>query len=121
MSPANREKPEGVWTGRGGWGGGVGGGGGGVGAVHAHGGADGGGEPVDGEVGEDLVFGEGLLDVAVVVAPGAEFLHDPGGEAGRGVGEAEGGGLGLGAVHGDVGALGGGPGGAAVEGGAFVG
>src|ERR1700722_18946198 len=93
----------------------------GVGAVHAHGGADGGGEPVDGEVGEDLVFGEGLLDVAVVVAPGPEFLHDPGGKAGRGVGEAERGGLGLGAVHGDVGALGSGPGGAAVEVGAFVG
>src|ERR1700735_3105983 len=99
----------------------LGGGNLGVGVVHADGGADGGGEPVDGEVGEDLVFGEGLLDVAVVVAPGAEFLHDPGGEPGGGVGEPERGGLWFGGLHGDVGAFGGVPGGAALAVGAFLG
>ena len=67
----------------------LGGGDRGVGAVHAHRRADRRGEPVDGDVGEDLVFGEAPLDVAVAVAPGAELLDDPRGEPGGGVGEPE--------------------------------
>ena len=66
-------------------------------------------------------MGEGPLDVAAAVAPRPELLHDPRGEPGRGVGEPERGGLGLGAVHGDVGALGRGPGRAGLEPGTLLG
>ena len=52
-------------------------------------GADGAGDPVEHDVGQQLVLGEAALDVAVAVAPGAELLDDPGGQPGRRVGQAD--------------------------------
>ena len=63
-------------------------------------------EPVERHVREDLVLREAPLDVPVAVAPRPELLDDPRREPGGRVGEAEGRGLGLRAVHGGVGALG---------------
>jgi hypothetical protein len=74
--------------------------------VHAHRGADRPCEPVERGVREDLVFREAPFDVPVAVAPRPEFLDDPRSEPGWRVGQSEGRGLGLGAVHGGVGALG---------------
>ena len=47
------------------------------------------GEPVEADVGEHLVAGEGALDIAAAIGPGAEFLDDPGGEPGGRIGQAE--------------------------------
>src|SRR5256885_8916261 len=41
------------------------------------------GDPVEHHVRDQLIPGEGVLRVAVTVAPGPELLHDPGEEAGR--------------------------------------
>ncbi len=45
-------------------------------------------DPVDGEVGEDLVARHRGLEVAVVIGPRVELLDDPTREPGRGIGEA---------------------------------
>src|SRR5215470_3903769 len=56
--------------------------------------------------GRDLVvLGISGFHVAVAVAPGAVFLHNPGSQAGRGVVEPVGQGLGLGALYMGVAAL----------------
>src|SRR5438094_149985 len=72
----------------------------GVRAVHAHRRADRPGEPVEHDVGEDLVLREAPLDVAVAVAPRPELLDDPRGQPGGRIGEPERGGLGFRPVHG---------------------
>src|SRR5262249_27648461 len=45
-------------------------------------------DPVERDVGEELVLGEAALDVAVAVRPSAEFLDDPGRQPDRRVLEA---------------------------------
>ena len=52
-------------------------------------------DPVQHHVRQQGVLGEASLDVAAAVAPRSEFLHDPGGEPDRRVGEAVGERLGL--------------------------
>ena len=69
--------------------------------VEAGGRVDSLGDPVNHNRVEQLILGVSALHVAVAVAPGAEFFHNPGAEAHRGVVEAVGKGLGLGAL--DVG------------------
>src|SRR5215208_2310676 len=53
--------------------------------VGADGGVDRLGRPVDGYVGEQLVFAVAAFHVAPAVAPGAELLDYPGGQAGGGI------------------------------------
>ena len=53
-------------------------------------GADRAGEPVQADVGEQVVAREHALHVAAAIGPGAELLDDPRGEPGRRIGEAEG-------------------------------
>jgi hypothetical protein len=65
----------------------------GVRAVHAHRRADRAGQPVDRDIREDLVPGEGPLDVAAAVAPRPQLLQDPRRQPGGRVGEPDGGGL----------------------------
>ena len=68
------------------------------GVVGPEGGADAAGEPVERDIRQQPVARMGGLDVAVAIRPGAELLHDPGGQAGRAVGQAEGQGLRPGAL-----------------------
>src|SRR5262249_57525309 len=51
--------------------------------------ADRAGEPVETNIREHLIARQRPLDVAVAIRPGAEFLDDPGGEAGGRVVEGE--------------------------------
>ena len=46
-------------------------------------GGAGAGQPVQGDVVQHLVGGENLAEVAGVVGPGPQFLHDPGAQPGR--------------------------------------
>ena len=73
--------------------------------VHPRGRADGRGRPVDGDGGQQLIFGEASFDVAIAVAPGAVLLHYPGGETDGRVVQAVGESLRLCALHVRVGAL----------------
>ena len=52
--------------------------------------ADGAGEPVEGDVRQQLVLGEDRIDVAAAIGPSTKLLGDPGGEPGRRVGESKG-------------------------------
>ena len=56
------------------------------------------GHPVEHDVGEELIAGEGVRRMAVAVAPGPELLHDPGQQAGRRIVEGHAQGLWLGAL-----------------------
>jgi hypothetical protein len=67
--------------------------------VAAHRGTDVRGQPVDRQVGEDLVASESRLDLAAAVAEGAEEVDDPGCEPRRRVGEPVGNGLRLRRLH----------------------
>src|SRR5579885_577954 len=73
--------------------------------IQADGGIDGLGDPVQGHVGEELVFAETPLDVPCTVAPGTELLHDPGRQSHRRVVEPVGQGLRPGALDMAVGPL----------------
>src|SRR5277367_3919793 len=64
-------------------------------------------DPVDHDVGQDLIAREALLDVAVTIAPGAELLDDPREQPGRGIVESVGERLRLGALNPLVAGLGG--------------
>ena len=55
--------------------------------------ADRAGEPIEADIGQQLVLREHRSDVAAAIGPGAELLDDPGGQAGRRVRQAEGEGL----------------------------
>src|ERR1700730_13049124 len=48
------------------------------------------GEPVEADIGKQAVAAECGFDVAAAIRPGAKLLDDPGGEAGRRVGQPEG-------------------------------
>src|SRR5688572_30793628 len=48
-------------------------------------GADGAGEPVERNIGQQVVAGHHRLEVAVMVRPGVKLLRDPGCKPGRGV------------------------------------
>jgi hypothetical protein len=49
--------------------------------VTAHRGADGGGDPVDGQVGQELVRGGSRFDLAATIAEGGEEVDDPRGQS----------------------------------------
>src|SRR5581483_6230752 len=45
--------------------------------VKTHGGVNGLGDPIDHDVGEQLIFREDTLNVPMTIAPGTELLDDP--------------------------------------------